>query len=388
LSIVVAREVDVEAFGAFAFAFGLYSLCLGISRSASSQPLVVQYSAQGEREARLAMQRSLGTALTCGSAFGVPILAVGAALGSELGLCLVVLGVGLPGLLVQDAVRYCHFTSRTPKGAFSNDLCWVVLQGAFISLLLVAGTTGSAVFLAAWALAAFGAAVYGLWRARLVPRVTQTRAWLRENAQLSPYLAADYAVSLGSVNVLNILLAATGNLNTVAALRGAQVLLAPLRTFFYAAESVWLAEMTNRIAHQGRSVRGEAALISGVLAAVAAVATVVALLIPTGLGVALLGATWSSARPVVGWSGLMLMIIGLMGGATLGLQILQRSRSSMNASLLQAPFVIGLGMAGQATGGVSGAAAGLALAHLVGLLSSWRSLLRLSQAGPPGRSAD
>ena len=45
LSLVIARNVTPEAFGAFTLAFAAYTIVLTIARSLTSEPLTIRYSA-------------------------------------------------------------------------------------------------------------------------------------------------------------------------------------------------------------------------------------------------------------------------------------------------------------------------------------------------------
>ena len=380
LSVLVARSVDVTAFGAFGLAFFIYSFAVGTSRALCSQPLAIRYSAAEAAAGRGAAARSTGTALVFGVLVGAVLALVGVGittldLGTPIGAMLIALGVTMPGLLVQDAWRYVFFTWRRPRAAAANDAVWGTLQFGLIGGLVAAGVRDVAWFLAAWGLSATLAAVLGCWQARLRPRPGAAVAWLREHRDVVPFLTGEYVTYMGTFNVAVLVIGALGHIVAVAAMRGAQVLLGPLRTLFYAAQSAGLPELSRRASVRPGGVPRDAAFVAAALGGTAAVATGVLMALPRAAGVALLGDTWDIAREVLPWTGLMMVANGIAAAAILGLQALALARVTLRGSVIQAPFTLVLSIAGVVLWGAVGAAAGFAVANLVGMAYLWWRLV-------------
>ena len=283
LSILVARTVDAAAFGEFGLAFALYSFAVGMSRSLSSQPLGIRYATVGPDVGRTAAAASTGCALVVGAVVGAVCIGCGLMVGGTVGASLVVLGGILPGLLLQDAWRYVFFTAGRPAAAAANDAFWGISQIAML-LVVVERHGGVATLLGAWGLAAAAAAALGVWQAKVRPAPLAAARWLLEHRRLSPFLAAEYAVNMGAYNMALAALAGLGQLVTVGALRGAQVLLGPVRILMYAAQSVGLPELARRAARQPGGLTRDCALVSLVLGGAGACVTGIPCPDAAGLG--------------------------------------------------------------------------------------------------------
>lgn len=156
VGIYVARSLGPAAFGAFSLAWVTYGVVLNVSRGLATDPLVVRFSGVPDASWRSAVVRSSGTALGVGTTIGAACLLIGLALGGSVGPAFAVLGVVLPGLLLQDAWRFAFFAAGTGQKAFVNDLVWGV---ALVPALVVAAHVGSvAAFVLAWGASASVAA--------------------------------------------------------------------------------------------------------------------------------------------------------------------------------------------------------------------------------------
>ena len=92
-------------------------------------------------------------------------------------------------------------------------------------------------------------AVLGAGQARTWPAPRCRRSLAAPStARVAPFLAAEYAVNLGAFNAALAVVAALGELAVVGAIRGAQVLLGPVRVLTQAAQSFGLAEVARRAA--------------------------------------------------------------------------------------------------------------------------------------------
>ena len=103
LAILVARSVSTAALGAFGLAFTTYTIKLGATRALCQEPLTVRYSATDEPEWRDGTAAATGVALVLGVLAGIVCVGAAFLFSGALRPSLIVLGIGMPGLIVQDA---------------------------------------------------------------------------------------------------------------------------------------------------------------------------------------------------------------------------------------------------------------------------------------------
>ncbi len=185
VNVLVLRTLGVEAFGAFSLAFFLYLIAISVARAFPMEPLAIRYTLRPEEDWRNGAAAALGTAGAAGLVLGVGLIGIGIIFGGVLGAALVGLGIGLPGLMLQDAIRMAFFSRGRARLALWNDLVWAAaLVPAFAIVILAGG--GVFLITAAWGLAATSAALFGLWQLHLVPRPAGAAAWWHEHRDLGP----------------------------------------------------------------------------------------------------------------------------------------------------------------------------------------------------------
>ena len=77
---------------------------------------------------RHAVAAATATATSFGVLAGSVCVLVGLLLPAHVGYGFIALGVGLPGLMLQDSYRFAFFSSGKGALAFVNDTVWGVLQ--------------------------------------------------------------------------------------------------------------------------------------------------------------------------------------------------------------------------------------------------------------------
>lgn len=378
LSILVAREVTSEAFGAFAVVLLTFSFAIGTMRAVVTDPLVIRFSGADHERWRRATAATAGAALLLGAGVGVVLVGVALLLGAPVGPALLALGLVLPGLLVQDAWRFGFFAAGRPAAATLNDLTWAVLQLLAIALLIVTDRADVVALTLAWGLSAVGAAAVGCWQVRALPDLRGGVRWFRQHLDLSTRLGTDYVVNMGAVNLATYLIGAIAGLVAVGALRAAQVLLGPLQLAFAAFTALVLPMMASRAA-RGRAPRGLALATSAVAGAVASLWLTLLLLLPDAVGTQLLGDSWQGARSVLLPTGLVLVAVALSTGAALGFKAIGRPGMLVRVTAVQAPLILLLGVGGAAMGGTVWAAWGLTGAQWVGCTLMWVLFARHSR---------
>jgi O-antigen/teichoic acid export membrane protein len=376
LAIVVARAVGAEEFGAFSLALVTFSFTIGICRGLISDPFVVRYSDVDPTDRHAAAARAAGAAVTFGAATGL-ICAVAGALvrTTNLRMALFALALSLPGLMLQDTWRHVFFAAARPAHAALNDGVWTVVQFAVLGGLLLAGVRSIFLITLSWGVAALAASVVGCVQTRVLPAPRATWAWLHETRDINVRMALDFALNMGAVNLAIYLVSAIVGLAGVGALRAAQVLLGPLSLLF-SGLSAFVLPMMARRSGAGRRLLRTAFAASAVTAAVAGAWVAVLLVIPTPIGVMLLGDSWHGARSVMEGSGIVSVAVGLVIGASLGLKALGRADQMLRVTFLQAPVMLLLGALGAARFGAPGAAYGFAIAQVFGLVVCWMIFLR------------
>ncbi|WP_329124862.1 hypothetical protein [Streptomyces sp. NBC_01465] len=384
VGVYVARSLGVTAFGVFSLAWVTYGVVLNISRGLATDPLVVRFSGVPEANWRKAVARSTGTALGVGTTIGVVCLAAGLALGGRMGPAFACLGVMLPGLLLQDAWRFSFFAAGAGRKAFVNDVVWGV---ALVPAMVVADRMNSvAAFVLAWGASATVAAVYGYVQSGILPRVTQARAWLREQRDLGyRYLVENVSLS-GASQLRAYGLGAIVGVGAVGAVRGAELLTGPFLAVLMGLSLVTVPEaarVLRRAPHRlgrfclclGGGQAGAALLWGGAL-----------LLMPDRIGELVLGHVWPSASQLIVPITLSVAGAGLGTGAAAGLRALGAARRSLRSQLFSSACYVTGGLGGAVFAGTVGSAWGVATATLCGSAVWWlhlRSALRERQHSFP-----
>ncbi|MEU7312976.1 hypothetical protein [Streptomyces sp. NPDC007083] len=377
VGVYVARSLGLAAFGAFSLAWVTYGVVLSVSRGMATDPLVVRFSGVPDASWRGAVARASGTALGVGAAAGAACLALGPALGGQVGSAFSCLGVLLPGLLLQDAWRYSFFAAGIGRKAFVNDLVWGV---ALVPAMVCAARVGSvAAFVAAWGASAAVAAAYGCLQSGILPRPTGARAWLREHRDLGyRYLVENTCVS-GASQLRAYGLGAIAGVGAVGVIRGAELLLGPFLAVLMGLSLVTVAEAARVLRRAPHRLGPFCLLLSGGQAAAALLWGGALLLLPDRAGALVLGDVWHAAAELIVPATLGVAGAGLGTGAAAGLRALAAARRSLRSQLLASACYVGGGLGGAAAAGTVGSAWGVAAATCLGSAVWWlqlRSALR------------
>jgi O-antigen/teichoic acid export membrane protein len=382
LTIAVARVVDERVGGAYTYAFLIFSLTLGLMRAVTTDPLVIRFSAASRHLRAGAIRRAAGASLLLGMlASGLCLLGAWVA-GDEIGSALAVLALVLPGQFLQDCWRSAAFAAQDARTAAVNDAVRLVVQFAAISACAVTGATELTWYMASWALGVWVAGVVGVFQFGLPAGWRRGARWLGENARLGVQLGGDFAINMGAVTLATSLLNGLVGLAAAGGLRFAQSILGPIQVLFGALPSFMLPALARRLAvHGPRSLRRPALLVSLGASSLSAVVVGAVLALPESVGRELLGASWDDARSVMLAVGVTQCIVGVAMGASLPLKAMGRSERLLRVTVVQAPLILGLAVAGALYGGVSGAAWGMTIAQGVGCVLVWASAYRAMSSG-------
>ena len=389
LSILVARAVSENAFGAFALCFTIYAVVVGVSRGLVSDPLTVRYGDASATSFDTARRGAAGSALSAGLAVGAILFAFAQTQSEAIREPMVALALCMPGLLLQDAIRFSFITEGNPRRAAANDFVWAVLQFVAVGWLLYDDTTSAGPYVLAWGGAAIGAALYGLAQIRTTPAFGSAFRWVKRHTDLSRFFVAEYLTTLGALQVALLIVGAIAGVAAVGALRGAAVVLGPINILMFGAFAFSVPELVRRRGLPLRRHVELAGLISGTLLIVVALWSTLMLLLPTGVGVELLGDTWRDARAVLAPTALLIAGTAACLGPLCMLRAFGAARQSFLVSLFVATLLVALGTIGVWVDDARGAAIGFAIAQWASVPVIWIVMVRTvrsrkAAAGPEG----
>jgi O-antigen/teichoic acid export membrane protein len=380
LGVLVAGTVDAAAFGAFGLAYAIYTLALGAARALALEPLTVRFSAVSVDQWRSGVADAAGTSIVFGTVIGVVSLGVATVAGGPLNATLTVLGIALPGLLLQDAWRFSFFAANRGARAFWNDFVWAVVLFPGAAVLLSRGEASMPALMGIWAIAGWTAAFVGLAQSRIVPRPDRTLSWLREQCHLAFRFLAEFVVSSGTAQLAIFLIAGLTTLADVGHLKAGQMILGPLNILFMGAGLVAVAEASRFLAQSPKKMEEAVHIVSAVLALGTVAWTIAALLLPSSVGEAVMGSNWVGGRGVFLPLALGTTGVALSYGPVTGLRALAAARSSLRARIFDAVTTLVMSVVGAVVAGAVGAAWGYAVSGWLRVPNWWWHFYRARRA--------
>jgi hypothetical protein len=371
LSLLVARTVGVDELGIFSLVFATYLLALGVSRSLNSDPLGVRYSDAGTPAWPEATARAGGGAIGLGLVGGAACALTGAVIGGLLGRALLVLGLTLPGLLLQDVWRFAFVARGRSFHAFLNDLVWAVALAALLLVLLATRRTSVIAFELAWSGGACAAALAGLAQARLLPWPPNPLEWWRRHRDLNVRYLGEF-LTIGAVSQLNSYgVSAVAGIAAVGTLRAGEILIGPVYVLFMGGNMVAVAEGARVGRRSPSRLARLSLLVSAGMSLAAVLWGVVVVLLPDAIGTRVMGSTWYAAAEVVVPYALVTIGLTASAGPQTGLRALAAARRGLRARLLAAPLMLAGAIGGAALGGAVGAAWGMAAGYWAAAVVWW-----------------
>ncbi len=389
LSVLVARSVGPTGFGSFTLVFAIYITALGISRAIASEPLLVHYSAVPTELWRTGTARATGTALLIGVSLGLACLISGGLTTGPLGRSFIVLGLTLPGLLVQDCWRYAFFARGRGFSAFANDLvAALALLPVVLLLLRRGGDSVTWLALLGWGGAATVAALIGVSQAGVVPAPHRARSWWADERSLIPRFLGEYVAIGGASQMVVYVIGAIAGLAALGAFRAAYLVFGPIQVFYMGISAVAVPELVRALRDSPSRLLGTSRLLSLALMGIVLLWGAFIFLVPTPLGVAILGPMWHGVRPMSG--GVMAGWIGtaLIAGAAGGLRALAAAKQGLGVRILGSVAAIGGGTIGVLLHGATGAIWGLAVAGWLEAGAWWWQYLRTLRAARTAHASD
>lgn len=385
LLLIVARSVSPEDFGTFALVMAGYTLVAYIGRGMTSDPLTTRYSGCSHDEWACGVRASTSAVIGLGLVLGAVVGLLALVLPPEVRGAVAAFAVVIPGVLLQDHLRFAFFAAARPKHALVNDAIWAATQVGAVAWLLGTGMPSVALLVLAWGGAGTVAALVGLAQLGERPWPSRTLSWFRDQRDLWGF----YTVENALLQVTNIaMLAVVGAVAGLAAagsIRAATVVFGPLIVLSLGVVAVGVPELARLAARRPNAVWGASIALGCGLALVGALWGVMAYLLPGWVGQMLLGETWALAVPILPLATVDVVAALFVIGPFVGLRALGSGRRSLGARVVFGVVRLAAACVGAFLGGAQGALIGFAIVAPV-QMAIWtiqvRSAARAA-GGPP-----
>lgn len=386
LAVVAARSLSPGTFGAFAIVYSSYLVLAGVNQGATTAPLAVRFSAGGA-DLRRVIGDVTGACVVLSAVAAQLLLLSGAVMSGEVGRAFLLLGLGLPALLLQDTWRYVYVVDGRPWMAAAIDGIWLGAQTLALVALTLSHKLTLTTVLVTWEAAAAVSLTVALARDRTWPSPRRSGRWLRTHASLALRYAAESLIVRGSAQVALILVAAIAGIGAAGALRGAAVLFGPLNSLYLAGLFVAIPEGARLLQRSRRAFDALWVLTSGVMLALTIVWGVALIAERRILGVALLGATWAGASTVLIPTLLQYMSTATSIGPQIGLKALAAAGESLRCQQAYGVMICIGASGGALIGGTVGAATGIAAASIAAA-AFWIYTMMSESGSPPTQRGD
>lgn len=163
---------DLADFGRFSIAYQLGLVVVSIGQASTGAAALIQGSRElADAESRSVTDGTAGAALVLGATTALPIATAGVLVGGTLGLSLLLVALGTPGLVSQYTLRELRFARHDQLGVLRADSIWLAIV---LGVALVDGlspwrgspTTYLAVWLAGATISAAPLMLVGVVRGR------------------------------------------------------------------------------------------------------------------------------------------------------------------------------------------------------------------------------
>ncbi len=380
LTVLVARSVAPRQFGIFSIIMAAYLLAAFVARGMTSEPLVTRYSAAALPDWVQAVRASTAATGLVGLLLAAIVAGLGLLLPAGPRAVSLALAVVLPGVVLQDHLRFAFFTRGQPKHAFANDLLWTITQFTLIAVVVQRGVHSAPPLVLLWGGSGMVAAAVGLVQLRQWPAPGRLRWWFAEHRTLWRYYVVENSL-LQATNL--VVLAVVGGLAGLAAagsLRAAVAIFGPLSVLALGALAGGVPELARLAGRDLRRMRRATLLLGCSLAAATVVWGLTVLLLPDAAGRALFGQTWTLARPILVFTWVDAIGSLFVIGPFAGLRALGNGRRSMRLRAAFSLVRLVIACAGALAGGLRGAVLAFAVMAPVQMAGWWWQFTRAQRA--------
>jgi hypothetical protein len=371
---LVATLVGPTDFGVFSLVVILYTVTIGSSRALAGEPLVIRYASR-PNELRSASAASMGLLTAVGIAVGSGCCLAAIAVSEPLRSSLLMLGVAMPWLLMQDGGRVVFFARSEPRRAAANDALWAVLQMIGVGVAVVTDHLTTPFFVATWAFAGAISGLVVLVQLRLLPDLSDWVRWLRKHGDLGLPLVANYVLTTAPSYILFALMPLVSSLRELGIVRAAYL---PFSAFGIILQSAWLLLLPAAArASTPKVLLRLAQLWSGGLGALALVWSLLVLAIPARVGELIMGDTWHQTGSVRLFFAGALVAYAIGVGPVIGLRALESPRQLVWIRLAISPATLGLGLAFAHNFGAPGVAFAIFAGDILTALVAWYIFVKI-----------
>lgn len=351
-NLAIARTSSAEEYGAFAIAFSLYLVALGVTRSLSGDVIVVFGRSWESRAREVASAARVSS--VAGLIFGIPMVVVAMAFRSDVSFFAASIGLALPLLLAYDCWRYGNIQAQRMARLLLADTVWLTAVSAGFSLSFW------------WAPAATPIVQFTLWLGvggvlgliAVVSMMTLGRGargfefWARNRSFTVPYLL-DYILMFGASQIALLVVSTAAGLQYAGAVRGAQTLLGVVNVFVAALAVVTLRDISrDRVDISGRAILLRTSTAGGIGALLCFLLVGICVIMPVAFGRNFFGESWTDIAEFVVPLGVAAAFSSLGLGATTGLRALAQGRASLRTRAIVAPLIVGATLAGYLFGDI------------------------------------
>jgi O-antigen/teichoic acid export membrane protein len=374
LSVLVARSLTQEGFGEFAVGFAIVTLAIGFARSMGSETFALARPVMTS----ISPASSVAASIAAGfAATSVLVILVYAVVPAARGAALITLLVSA-AIVGQDGLRTAFIVAREPGRAVAVDAAQGVLVA--IGLTLVPWTQADQA-IAIWGVAsllsvlAVGIASRSCLR---VGALVSPGRWLREHWATARSLAGEYVVNGASGQVISLMVPALLGLQASAALRAAQVIVAPANVLLMAMAAFVLPEGARIEAEDGARLTSFLKRQWMQLSVAILVWGTAVQVIPDSVGTALLGSSWSDGHALSMYvlAGVLAICCAIPG--RVGLRVRGFSNVSFRIRLMIAPIGLAAATIAALTGNLRLVIASEAVTFALGAAWWWLAYRRRS----------
>lgn len=370
-----ARSLDTDGFGSFSLALLSYTLVLGITRALCSEALLVR---PGDTEAghRSRVSDATGSAIWVGIVAAMAFSAAAIVSSPPLDRCFLLLAVAMPGLLVQDTLRYAAFARSEPRAALESDAVWFVGLLVLLAGLIVRGDPSAPAMLVAFAVPGVLAGAVQALREGVRPAIAGGPKWIVRHRDLSLRYLLDFLSGAGAAQLAAYVLVVVAGVAAVGSIRGAQTIFGPVNILLTGASIVLVPEGRHAARRSKRSLTTVCLLASATFAALAAAMLGIFLVLNPAEGRLVLGSTWTSARAVILPVGLASIAGGVLAGPMAGLRSLAAAKALLRIRFFTLPTTIALPVIGAVGWEAKGLAYGIAVSVWWNVAWYWSGYFR------------
>jgi O-antigen/teichoic acid export membrane protein len=371
LTVLVARSASADEFGAFALIFTTWIICNSTCRGLTSETLVVRYSASSMAEWRRGASDGAGASAALGMVIGVIIIAASFVIGGSMATAALVIGIMLPGMFVQDFLRFAALSAARPFVALLSDLAVTIAQFGAVAALIVLDLDSVPTLVAAWGGAGWVGAIVGAALLRVRPNPTRAPAWFRREHDLAIKYALDDLASNGGQQAPAYVVAAVSGLSGAGSLRGAQSVFGPPSIFNLGVNAAVTPELVRVLKQSSRLLARYVALVGLGSCLIGLAWGIGAQLVPNSVGRSLYGETWALSQPLLIYFTFNQAANGVRVGGTAGLRALGAANRTLVARLISISLAVTFATTGAILDGPKGVAIGIMSASILSAAAYW-----------------